>query len=438
MRRIVFAGVAAVAVGTTVVAGAPGAWADEPLGTSRVTVAYDGEEANDASHYPVVSGDGQIVAFGSSAVNIVRRDLNRVPDIFVRDLSTGENSRVSVASDGTQADGASHRAALSQDGRFVAFQSAARNLVSGDTNGVHDVFVHDRQTGSTSRVSVASDGTQGNAASQNPKLSADGRWVTFSTTATNLAPGAVGPKAKVLLHDRETGVTTEVSVRPDGSSATEDSVLPTISADGRYVGFISNDRQIVPAPRFISFSAYVRDVQAGTTVRVNETPLSSLGYAIPKPGTPLTVSPDGRFATLYTDSAMVPEDTNRVTDAYRIELATGTMVRVSVGSDGVQADLASGLLITGAVMSADGRYVVFDSDARNLVPDDTNGLRDIFVRDTVDGTTTLVSTGSVTNTRPSYYPAVSDDGSVVVFITDGALVADDTNVRNDVYLHRLR
>jgi Tol biopolymer transport system component len=287
-------------------------------------------------------------------------------------------------------------------------------------------------------VSVASDGTQGDAASQNPKLSADGRWVTFSTTATNLAPGAVGPKAKVLLHDRETSVTTEVSVRPDGSSGTEDSVLPTISADGRYVGFISNDRQIVPATRFISFNAYVRDMQAGTTVRVNETPLSSLGYAIPKPGTPLTVSADGRFATLYTDSAMVLEDTNRVTDAYRIELATGTVVRVSVGPDGVQGDLASGLLITGAVMSADGRYVVFDSEARNLVPDDTNGLRDIFVRDTVDGTTTLVSTGTVTNTRPSYYPAVSDDGSVVVFITDGTLVADDTNLRSDVYLHRLR
>jgi TolB protein len=310
--------------------------------------------------------------------------------------------------------------------------------VPDDANGVADVFVHDRQTGTTSRVSVATDGTEGDAPSQNPRLSADGRWVTFSTTATNLAPGAVGRKSKVLLHDRETGTTTEVSVRPDGTSGTEDSQLPTISADGRYVGFVSNDRQIVPASRFISVSAYVRDVQGGTTVRANATSLSSLGYAIPKPGTPVTVSPDGRYVTLLTDSVMVPEDTNRVTDAYRVELATGTVVRISVGADGVQADKDSGFFNTGASMSADGRYVVFDSEARNLVTGDTNGARDIFVRDTVDGTTTLVSTGSAPNTRPSYDPAISADGSLVVFTTDGALVADDTNVRSDVYLHRLR
>jgi len=436
MRRIVLSAAIAVTVGTTAVVATPAARAEEPTGASRVSVAYDGEPASDSSHFPVVSGDGQVVAFGSNAVNIVRQDFNNVYDTFVRDLSTGVSTRVSVATDGTPANAASYGAALSYDGRFVAFYSAARNLVPGDTNNASDVFVHDRQTGTTSRVSVATDGTEANGPSQNPQLSADGRWVTFSTTATNLAPGAVGSKSKVLLHNRETATTTEVSVLPDGTSGTEDSRLPSISADGRYVGFISSDRQIVPSPRFIAMNAYVRDMQSGTTVRVNATSQSSLGYAIPKVGTPVLVSPDGRYATFFTDTAMVPEDTNRAADAYRIELATGSVTRVSVGAEGVQGDKASGLTITGAPMSADGRYVAFDSEATNLVPGDTNGVRDIFVRDTVNDTTTLVSTGEAPNTRPSYYPAISADGSIVVFTTDGALTADDTNLRNDVYLAR--
>jgi Tol biopolymer transport system component len=126
MRRIVLASVTAVAVGTTVVVAAPGAWADEPSSTFRVTFAYDGEETNGSSHFPVVSGDGRVVAFASNAVNIVRRDLNDAPDIFVRDLSTGVNTRVSVATDGTPANAASYGAALSHDGRFVAFTRPPR------------------------------------------------------------------------------------------------------------------------------------------------------------------------------------------------------------------------------------------------------------------------------------------------------------------------
>ncbi|MDP9815034.1 TolB family protein [Spirilliplanes yamanashiensis] len=417
---------------------APSAWADEPAGTSRVTIGYDGEEANGSSTFSAISGDGRVVAFQSNALNIVRGDLTRNSDVFVRDLATGVSSRVSVSSAGVPSRGSSSSVALSYDGRVVVFQSAASDLVPGDTNKVADIFVHDRETGATTRVSVATDGTEGNGPSTAPQVSADGRWVTFGTTATNLAPGAVGPKSKVLLHDRETGATTEVSVRPDGTSGTADSQLPTISADGRYVAFLSYDWRIVPAARSVHLSAYVRDVQAGTTVRINNTPLSSLGYAIPKPHVPVTVSADGRYASILTDGVMVEGDDNRVTDVYRVELATGAVVRVSVGADGVQADRASGLTVTGAPMSADGRYVAFDSEARNLVADDANEARDIFVRDTVDGTTTRVSAGAVPSTRGSYFPAISADGGAVVFSTDGALVDGDTNNLSDIHLHRLR
>ncbi len=437
MRRIVMTSVTAVTVGATLVVAVPNAQAEEQPGTVKVTFAYDGEQPNAASHYPVISGDGTVVAFGSNANNIVRQDWNDAHDVFVRDLATGVNTRVSVATTGAPGNAGSLAPSLSHDGRFVAFNSTATNLVPGDTNMVADAFVHDRRTGATTRVSVATDGTQGNAASQDVRLSADGRWVVFSTNASNLAPGAVGTNRKVLVHDRQTGSTSEVSVLPDGTSGTKDSRTPTISSDGRYVAFLSSDHDIVPAPRRPYNSAYVRDLHAGTTVRMNASPLAHMGHAIVSSNTTVTVSPDGRYATFFTGSPMVAEDTNNVADAYRYELATGDVARVSVGADGVQADKASGFQ-SGATMSADGRYIVFDSEATNLVPGDTNQARDIFVRDTVDGTTTRVSVGSGQNTRGSYHPAISADGGLVVFTTDGALVADDTNARNDVYLHRLR
>ncbi len=438
MHRVVSISVTAVAVGATLAVAVPDARADEHPSTVKVTLAYDGEEANESSHFPAVSGDGKVVSFGSNANNIVRRDWNNAQDVFVRDLATGVNTRVSVATDGTAGNGGSLAPSLSHDGRFVAFQSTARNLVPGDTNSVADIFVHDRQTSTTTRVSVATDGTQADAASRDARMSADGRWVVFSTTATNLVPGAVGKNRKVLVHDRQTGSTSEVSVRPDGTSGTKNSEAPTISADGRYVAFLSYDHDIVPATRRHYNSAYVRDLHTGTTVRANTTPLADLGHAIVSPNTTVTVSPDGRYATFFTDGTMVAEDTNNVADAYRYELATGEVVRVSVGTDGVQTDKASGFALSGATLSADGRYIVFDSQATNLVPGDTNDARDIFVRDTVDGTTTRVSIGDGQNTRDSYFPAISADGGLVVFTTDGPLVADDTNARNDVYLHRLR
>ena len=157
--------------------------------TTLVSVAIDGSESSGHSEEVSISADGRYVAFRSWASNLVNGDTNNLPDIFVRDLQTNQTTRVSVASDGTQANNFSFNPSISADGRYVAFTSWANNLVSGDTNGGRDIFVHDRQTGATTRVSVATGGGQAAADSQRPSISADGRYVAFESDASNLVSG---------------------------------------------------------------------------------------------------------------------------------------------------------------------------------------------------------------------------------------------------------
>jgi Tol biopolymer transport system component len=184
---------------------------------SRVSVDSNGVEANDDSFTPASSADGRFVAFQSSASNVVAGDTNGTSDVFVHDRQTGQTSRVSIASDGAQANPHSRfpsgDPSISADGRFVAFHSGANNLVAGD-NFFADVFVHDRQTGQTSQVSVASDGAQGDRDSLAPSISADGRFVAFHSEGANLVMDDTNGVADVFVHDRQTRQTSRVSVRP--------------------------------------------------------------------------------------------------------------------------------------------------------------------------------------------------------------------------------
>jgi len=234
-----------------------------PGNTTRVSVASDGTQSNHDSYNPSISANGRYVAFESEATNLVSGDTNNFRDIFVHDRQTGQTTRVSVASDGTQANGHSFDPSISADGRYVVFESLASNLVSGDTNDHQDIFVHDRQTGQTTRVSVASDGTQANDHSFDPSISADGRYVAFISFASNLVGGDTEPpilpsttslpnnpasqgrgvSSQVFVHDRQTGATTLVSVAIDGSEGNGHSEEVSISADGRYVAFRSWGQQ---------------------------------------------------------------------------------------------------------------------------------------------------------------------------------------------------
>src|SRR3954447_21012714 len=241
-------GGAAVVLGLIAgVTGGTHAWAGDA--TERVSVSSSGLQArggpqdNPGSLGPAISASGRFVAFESDATNLVPDDTNRLTDVFVRDRKTGTTERVSVGAHGAQAKGGSYGsfgAAISADGRYVAFASDDTNLVPDDTNDLIDVFVHDRLTGTTERVSVATGGGQatgGNYTGLLPSISANGRFVAFEAEADNLVPNDTNFSRDVFVHDRVTGRTERVSINSNGTQAEVDCEYPTISATGRFVAF---------------------------------------------------------------------------------------------------------------------------------------------------------------------------------------------------------
>ncbi|MCP4285676.1 MAG: hypothetical protein GY792_14665, partial [Gammaproteobacteria bacterium] len=213
--------------------------------TTRVSVASDGTEGNDVSSAPSISVDGRYVAFHSETSNLVSGDTNECADIFLHDTQTGQTTRVSVASDGTEGNDNLSNPSISANGRYVAFWSQASNLVSGDTNNEYDVFVHDTQTGQTTRVSVASGGAQGDDLSSGASISADGRYVAFQSYASNLVSGDNNGTSDVFVHDTQTGQTIRVSVASDGMEGNDGSGDISISASGRYLAFASEASNLV-------------------------------------------------------------------------------------------------------------------------------------------------------------------------------------------------
>ncbi len=347
--------------------------------TTRVSVATDGSQANGASDFPAFSTDGWFVAFESAANNLVAGDTNGKTDIFVRDLVTQTTTRVSKASNGDQADNSSYRPALSQDGRHVAFASLAANLVPDDTNVAYDIFVHDRQTQQTERVSIASDGEQADQYSWRPQISGDGRFVTFESLATNLVPGDTNDAMDIFVHDRDTHQTQRVNIGPGGSEAASASNACSISADGRYVAFESTAANLVPDDTNLYPDVFVHDRDTGITTRVS---ICSDGQETHGASWGSSISADGRFVAFDGPvSDLVPDDTNGVRDVFVHDRHTAVTTRVSVAASGEQADGHS----LWPHLSANGRFVVFASEATNLVPNDTNGPgepgRDAFLHD---------------------------------------------------------
>jgi uncharacterized repeat protein (TIGR01451 family) len=343
--------------------------------TSRVSVRSNGAETNNDSFHPFISADGRFVAFYSIATNLVRGDTNRDADIFVHDRQTGQTTRVSISSSGAQANGGNFDVALSADGRFVAFHSDATNLVRGDTNGATDVFVHDRQTGQTARVNAGLGGAEPNGASKTPAISADGRYVAFFSEAKNLVPRDTNGRPDIFVRDRQTGETTRVSIGPRRTETDGHSLAPTISADGRYVAFASEASNLVRRDTNADRDIFVHDRNSGQTTRVS---VNSSGAQGNNNSYHPVISADGRFVAFYSDAAnLVPGDTNKKRDIFAHNRITGTTTRVSVSAGGSQANGNSNI----PTISADGRFVAFYSAASNLVPGDTNTSEDIFIRD---------------------------------------------------------
>ena len=410
--------------------------------TERANVNGAGQQANAASYYCEVSANGRFVVFDSAAANLVPNDTNGKTDVFVRDLQASTTELVSVSSSGAQGDNTSGgvwtRSAISADGRYVAFASYASNLVPGDTNASSDIFVRDRWNGQTERVSLTNAGLQSDGPDGGwwPSMSSDGRFVAF--VETNLDGEALA-YTNVYVRDRVAMTTVRVSSDANGVVGNKMSDIPSISADGRFVAFESRANNLVPGDLNHRIDVFVRDLAANTTTRVN---VDSAGVEADNIGYTsfvhnLAISADGR-TVVWDDWAtnLVPSDTNMANDVFAHDLVTGQTDLVSASPIGAVGSAFS----FAPSVSADGRYVVFESYAGNLAANAPyNGYTQIFVRDRSTATTTLssVDTTSGVANGGSDWPAISGDGSVVAFnsyATD--LAPGDTNALLDIYVRR--
>ena len=384
--------------------------------TELVSQSSSGVEGDQDSELPAISADGRYVAFVSFAENLVPGDTNQSADVFVRDRVLGTTERVSVSSSGREADGNSGLLnlmggpSISADGRFVAFSSEATNLVSGDRNKNPDVFVRDRQTGTTTRVSVATGGAEANAGGTAPAISRDGRFVAFESSSDNLAPDT-NFTGDIYLHDRQTGTTELISKAFDGGNANSSSFSPTLNGDGRFVYYTSFASNLVAGDNDDgSVDAYLFDRQTGTAEAITQT---ASGFAHSSAG---GISADGRFVTFTTqDTAFVTPDANGFfEDAWLVDRVTGEYVLLSVNDVGEQGNDST---FAGAV-SDDGNFAVLVSRSTNYAGT-APSLENVYVRDRTAGTTRIVSVGNdgLPGDFPSVQGTMTPDALVFAFMS---------------------
>jgi Tol biopolymer transport system component len=350
--------------------------------TQLITWAEDGSPANASSGPQSISSDGRWVVFVSIASNLVAGDAGNQSDVFVHDRQTGRTTLVSMAPDGTSGNGMSTEASISADGRWIVFTSTADDLVpeideySGeniaDTNGMADIFVYDRLGESIRRVSLSSDGEQGNNNSNLPSISADGRWVVFWSLADNLVPGA---GRGIYLYDRSDGITRFIA----------DGFAPTISPGGRWIGFLSSSSDLAPGGVIYAL-LYDRQTDEITVIG---------GYAEEIHGRASNVvnfSMDGEwlaFSSVFIspDSPLEGNSSEWGQQVFLRDQETGSFTLLSAAPNGLAGNSSS----ASPSLSADGRWIAFQSFADNLVSDDTNGYMDVFVYDRETGAVELVS-----------------------------------------------
>lgn len=525
--------------------------------TMLISANCAGTGGGSADSFPAgISTNGQFVLFESSASDLVANDTNGVSDVFVRDVINNTNILVSVTAAGFSGNGESRSPVMTPDGRYVAFVSAATNLVAGDTNQIPDVFVRDLQAGTTVRVSVGAKLSSGSS-SETPVITPDGRYVAFYSTATNLVPG-VKNSGEVYVRDLVAGTTCWASTNAQTivqslmSATAVISYDPQISADGQFVAFtakpatIANpaagqgvilrynlptgitdvvftnavaalsgfeaDAQILdltPDGRFIAFVAnaassstciyqwdalnatnilvsgnlsngvtagttssfpvqtpdgrfvaffcndtnltttlppardnlYVRDMQAGATVFVDHNTGVGLGV---DPSAAAALSDDGRFIAFErTDGNLVPNDSTHDRDVFVTDLTLATTELISAHHPALPSLTPNGTSwLFSSSVSTNGRFIAFASDAANLVANDTNGCRDVFVHDFLSGANILVSAdtnGAASAGGASTEPAISGDGRFVAFSSYATnIVAGDTNTAKNVFIRDLQ
>jgi hypothetical protein len=476
---------------------------DRTNGTTRlISVNLSGTSGGNGDSWPQgISTNGQFVLFESDASDLVDNDTNNASDVFVRDLVNGTTTLASASLYGGTGNGISRHSVMTPDGHYVAFVSAATNLVTGDTNRITDVFVRDLQSSTTTLVSAGATSTTtnstGTGSSESPAITPDGRYVAFSSTATNLIPGVTNA-GEIYVRDLTTAQTSWASINARSIAHTwlrtsnAVSYCPNISSDGNFVAFetasnvpiflvngmilrqnmqtsatdiVGTNASVVSGPlndfynldmtpdgRFIAFVAnvagnstntaiYLWDAQTGTNTLVSmnrNTGLASDGFC----SSPW-VSSNGQFV------AFISSGTNLVTNSlagdfhvYVRDQQAGITQLADVDTNGVGAGVSFGSVPS---LSDDGQLVAFDCAKGNLAPNDRNHATDVFMRDTLAETTELISvpdptlTSSTPNGMSGFYPgSVSSGGRYVAFSSDADdLIPGDTNIQRNVFVRDL-
>lgn len=390
-----------------------------PEGLEVVSVNNIGQLGNSLSGPGRISRDGQYVAFSSYATNLVPDDTNGRRDVFLYNRGTRQVSRISVSTFGEEGNGSSWDPVISADGRYIAFSSDSTNLSAPDVNGWRDVFLHDRRTQTTSLVSVSSIGIQGNGLHDTLAISADGRFIVFSSNSETLVPLDLNRKQDVFVRDQLTLNTSRVSVSTDGTEGNNHSAgLPNlfggfgsadISANGRYVVFDSIATNLVPGDTNGVADIFLHDRSTGTTERTSSSPT---GIQRTVAATYPSISSDAQYISYHGAGVSVFD---RETTQTELIVTDGSIPR----------------------LSRTGRYVIFQSSSSTLVPGDTNEADDVFLFDRATQSierlpSCLQATGNVNGTK---FPSVSGGGRYVAFSSYATnLVAGDANGGSDVFI----
>lgn len=404
----------------------------ERISVSSSEVETDGDSYVSGGRR-VVSADGRYVVFESTASNLVTDDFNNSRDIFLRDRWAGTTARVSLSITGGDAWGESWDPSITPDGRYVVFASSAGNLVPDDHNGERDVFVRDIQIGQTFRVSVDMNGQDANGDSYSPSISDDGTRVAFGSEARDLVPGATSWNPDIYLRDLDLGETWYVSVGHDGTPGDANSWGATISPDGGHVAFVTGASNLVAGETYTGVEVMDREIGLDLTTLV--TVAHDGGDSDDRSGGIPSLSGDGNYVAFFARATnLVDDDTNSQDDVFVRSISGGVTDRVNLSTNGEQTvDLGS----WHPAISYLARYVVFLSDAPNLVDNDANGVGDIFGRDRLLGVTTRLNLNAAGEESDDYSsnPMITPDGVYVVFESSATnLVPDDHNGMRDVFI----
>ncbi len=405
---------------------------------TKLFSAGSGTGANAPVYTPVMTSDSRYIAYVSAASNLVAGDSNGTSDVFLYDRSTGLTQRISVDGSGLEANGASTMPSISDDGNVIAFESKASNLVPNDTNGLRDLFIRNRSAGTTTRVSVDVTGAQSNGISYHATLTRDGSRVAFASQASNLVTGDTNSVADVFQRFVADPTTIDRASRNIVGDVQGDgpSDLPSYDSDDYDLAFRSSSTNLDWANVVSNNEIFLANRASQTAYVVgrawvpNQTKiLDSTGNIYLTFGSKHSQSADGRFVVYLF-----------LTQVYVYDRKLGSTELVSVDSSGTPSN---NQLVQGASISANGRFVVFYSDATNLVGGDTNGAPDFFLHDRQTKQTSLVSRGLLNapaNTPQGSYrfyesPYISSDGRFVAFNSAASnLVSSDLNNVEDVFI----